>query len=500
MDEPHHRGSYWNLTAPQRSDFPALAENLKVDIAIVGGGMVGVTTARLLKDQGLTVALVEARQVGQQATGKSTAKLTSQHGLLYQTLNKKFDNYHALLYADAQEGGLAEIRRLVAEFSIDCDLETAEAYTYTCQREHVESIQTEVEIAKELGLPATLVYETDLPFAVEAAIRYENQAQFHPTRYVAGLAATIPGQGCHVFENSPVLAWEPTRVTTASGTIEARHVVMATHLPLGMTGGYYARAFPDAEPVIAAPIERIPKGMFVNVETPGRSIRTHLHKDGTVYAIVAGNHFKPGDTLAEQESFAELEGWLKEHFGARTITHRWVNEDYTAMDHVPFVGWSTSHGDDYLIATGFAGWGLTNGTAAAMMLRDLVTGSENRWLELFNAKRIRPVAGGKEFLKESAGVAAHLLKGHLSRKPNDINELAPGDGAIMKIDGRKMAVHRDDQGRLHQVSATCTHMGCVLGWNDVDRTWDCPCHGSRFAVDGSVIHGPAVKPLKHYTP
>lgn len=166
------------------------------------------------------------------------------------------------------------------------------------------------------------------------------------------------------------------------------------------------------------------------------------------------------------------------------------------MDSAPFVGWSSTLGEDFLIATGFAGWGLTNGTAAAMMIRDLVVGRDNPWLELFNAKRIKPLAGAGKLLKESAGVAANLLKGHLGRRADGLEDLAAGEADVRKIDGKKVAVFRDEQQQLHMVSAVCTHMGCLVGWNNTDRTWDCACHGSRFALDGSVIHGPAVKPLR----
>lgn len=487
--------SYWNETA-ELTNFPTLDSHRKVDITVIGGGIVGLTTARLLTDQGLKVALVEARRVGRQATGKSTAKVTSQHGLLYHTLKQKFSLNHAQLYADAQQAGLAQIRQLTARFALDCDLETADAYTYTCKEEHVATMEQELEIARQLGLPATLLRHIDLPFGIKAALHYTDQAQFHPTRYLSALAATLAADGCEIYENSVVIDWDATTVHTATGSIKAKHVVMATHLPLGVTGGYYTRAFPDAEPVVAAPVTRAPQGMFVNVETPSHSLRTHRHRDGSVYAIVAGTRFKPGDTEAERRNFADIEHWLRQHFGADAITHRWVNEDYSSMDSAPFVGWSSTLGEDFLIATGFAGWGLTNGTAAAMMIRDLVIGRDNPWLELFNAKRIKPLAGAGKLLKESAGVAANLLKGHLGRHADGLEDLAAGEADVRKIDGKKVAVFRDEQQQLHMVSAVCTHMGCLVGWNNTDRTWDCACHGSRFALDGSVIHGPAVKPLR----
>jgi glycine/D-amino acid oxidase-like deaminating enzyme/nitrite reductase/ring-hydroxylating ferredoxin subunit len=485
--------TYWNATA-EAPDFPSLAGDLSVDVAIIGGGIVGITTARLLKDRGVKVAVIEARRVGRQVTGKSTAKMSSQHGIRYQKLESKFGEDRARLYAEAQETGIRVIQELAATHRIDADIKPMPAYVYTNDESYVSQIEKEVEVAQRLGLPASLTRETGLPFDVLAAMRWDNQAQFHPTKYVAGLAATIPGDGCHVFEHSRAIDYEPTRVITDRGTVTARAVVMATHLPLGQVGMYYATNYPQAEPVIAAPIRRVPPGMYKNAETPGHSIRTH-RRDGQVYGIVAGTHFKPGHPDDEQEYFRDIERWLTEHFEAGPVEFRWVNEDYTPMDQAPFIGWSSSGGEGYLVATGFDAWGISNGTAAGMILADLATGAENRWLDIFDATRVKPIAGGGEFLKENAEVAAHLVSGYLSRKPKSYDELAPGDAAIMKIDGDNVAAFKDEQGVVHAVSAVCTHMGCIVGWNSTDRTWDCPCHGSRFELGGEVIHGPATQPL-----
>jgi glycine/D-amino acid oxidase-like deaminating enzyme/nitrite reductase/ring-hydroxylating ferredoxin subunit len=503
MTHIHQDPSYWNATATgttidtgTRTAFPVFGGGLQADVAVIGGGIVGITTARLLKDMGLTVAVIEARRVGRQVTGRSTAKLTSQHGVIYQTLEQKFGEAHARLYAQAQESAIRKIRSLASRHGIDCDIETKAAYAYTCDEGSVSTLEKEVAIAQRLGLPATLVKETDLPFDVLAAMRFDNQAQFHPTKYVEGLARTIPGEGSHVFEGSRVVNWEPTRVVTDQGTVTARHVVMATHLPLGQVGGYYARAYPQAEPVIAARIRRVPEGMYINVEQPSRSIRTHRHPNGEVYGIVAGTSFKPGHTDEERRAFEDIERWLTDRFEAGPIEHRWVNEDYKSMDSAPFIGWSSSVvGEGYLVATGFDAWGISNGTAAAMILADLAAGKENAGLEVFDAKRIKPVAGAGQFLKENAEVAAHLVSGYLSRKPKSLEELAPGEAGIMKLDGKNIAAYRDEQGQVHAVSAVCSHMGCIVGWNETDKTWDCPCHGSRFELDGEVIHGPATRPL-----
>ncbi|QAY77732.1 FAD-dependent oxidoreductase [Sphingosinicella sp. BN140058] len=487
--------SYWNATAaPTR--FPQLAGEVHVDVAIIGGGIVGITTARLLKDMGKTVAVVEARRVGREVTGKSTAKMTSQHAIIYQTLERKFGEDRARLYAEAQEAAIREMSRLAAAHGVSADIEEMPAFCYTRDEKHVAEIEKEVEVARRLGLPATLVRgDIGLPYEVLAAVRFDGQAQFHPTRYVAGLAETLPGNGSHVFENSRAVDWEPTRVVTDTGTVTAGVVVMATHLPLGQVGGYYAMAYPKAEPVIVAPIRHVPPGMYINAEQPSHSIRAHRAPDGTTYAIAAGQSFKPGHTDEERQNFADLEHWL-ENFDAGPAAYRWVNEDYTPMDSAPFIGWSSSAKDGYLVATGFDAWGISNGTAAAMILADLATGKDGHaWLDIFDATRVKPMAGGGEFVKENLSVAAHLVGGYLASKPKSFEALAPGQAAVMKIDGDNVAAFKDETGTVHAVSAVCTHMGCLVGWNETDRTWDCPCHGSRFELSGRVIHGPATRPL-----
>lgn len=496
MTEGGDKTSYWNATA-EPTDFPRLSGEVAVDVAIVGGGIVGITAARLLKDMGRTVAVIEARRVGREVTGKSTAKMTSQHSIIYQTLERKFGEDKARLYGEAQERAIREIERLASAHGIAADIEPMPAYTYTCDQGHVGEIEKEVEVAQRLGLPASLVRgDIGLPYPVLAAIRFDNQAQFHPTRYVAGLAATIPGGGSHVFEQSRAIDWAPDRVTTETGAVTASTVIMATHLPLGQVGGYYAMAYPKAEPVIVAPVGRVPAGMYINAEQPSHSIRTHRGGDGKVYAIAAGQSFKPGHTDEERRNFGDLERWLRDHFEAGPIAWRWVNEDYTPMDSAPFIGWSSAIRDGYLVATGFDAWGISNGTAAAMILADLASGRESHpWLDIFDATRVKPVAGGAEFVKENASVAAHLASGYLSSKPKDFDALAPGEAAILKVDGDNVAAFRDEEGKVHAVSAVCTHMGCLVGWNETDRTWDCPCHGSRFSLSGEVIHGPATRPL-----
>jgi glycine/D-amino acid oxidase-like deaminating enzyme/nitrite reductase/ring-hydroxylating ferredoxin subunit len=490
-----HHLSYWNATA-RACTFPRLSGDIEADVAIIGGGIVGVTTARMLKDRGLSVALVEARRIGEEVTGKSTAKITSQHNIALTGIERKFGEEGARLYADANETGVRTLIELAATHAIACSLERKPAFTYTNDEKEVSRLEQEVETARRFGLPASLTRDTGLPFDVLGAMRWDDQAQFHPVDYVKGLAATVPGDGCQVFERSRVVDWDTQRITTDRGSVRARHVVMATHLPLGKTGLFFAQNYPHMHPVMMgrADPERVPDGMYISAESPRHSVRGHRDDRGGSWLIFAGPAFKHGHVDEERASFADLERFAADHFGVAP-DYRWTNEDYTPMDHAPFIGRSATFGESYLVATGFNAWGISNGTAAAILIADLIEGRDNPWLALFDATRIKPIAGAAEFASGNAATATHMVGGYLARKLHGFYELAPGEAAILKVDGKNVAGFRDELGALHAVSAVCTHMGCLVGWNETDRTWDCPCHGSRFDLSGEVIHGPAVQPL-----
>jgi len=500
MPDQERNRSYWFDTAP-RAAFPRIEGRIEVDVAIVGGGIVGIMTARQLKDEGLTVAVVEARQVGGEVTGKSTAKITSQHNVTLTKIARKFGEEGARLYGEANQAGLQRIRALAAAHGLDCALETKPAFSFTRDEAHVGEIEEECALAARLGLPASLTRDTGLPFEVLAAMRWDDQAQFHPVRFVAGLAATLEGGGSHVFEGSRVTDWDPRRIATAEGEVVAKHLVMATHMPLGQIGFFYAEAYPHIHPVIMGRADpaRVPNGMYISVETPRHSVREHRDEHGQDWLIFAGPAFKAGHVDEERANFADLERFAMDHFGV-SPDHRWTNEDYTPMDGAPFIGWSSSLPNPYLVATGFNAWGITNGAAAAILITDLIAGRSNPWLRVFDATRVKPIAGGAQFAKGTAEVASHLVGGYMASKPKEFAALAPGDAAILKVDGDNIAAFKDEAGRIHAVSAACTHMGCLVGWNETDRTWDCPCHGSRFTLSGEVLHGPAVQPLKPWEP
>ena len=484
---------YWIRNA-RAQHFEPMREDVEVDVAIIGGGIVGTIAARLLKDSGQTVAIVEAGRVGQGVTGRSTAKVTAQHSLFLQRIAKDHGEEAARTYADANRAGVALIADLVARLGLRCDWEPADSFVYALTEDGARSLELERDAASRAGLPMELTMEAGLPFAITAALRLPGQFQFQPADFVAALAATIPGDGSHVFEDSRAIDWSETSVTAVQGTVRAPRVIMATHLPLGQVGQFHAHNHPHMHAIMAVPVEpaRAPAGLYISADQPKRSLRRHRAANGDMVLILTGPTFKHGDAAAEEDGFRQLDDFAREHFGCDGGGWRWSNEDYAPRDGLPYVGWAGATGRSLLVATGFDAWGLSNGAAAAILLADLCEGRDNGWSERFDASR-HTLSGLGKLVSEGVKVTADLVGGHLHPRHEGLSGAAEGD--IVDIGGRTAGVFRDVGGKLRAVSAVCSHMGCLLGWNPVDRTWDCSCHGSRFEADGRVAHGPAVEPL-----
>lgn len=465
-----------------------------VDVAIIGGGIVGAIVARLLKDSGRTVALIDAGRAGYGVTGRSTAKVTAQHSTFLQRIEHDHGPEAARTYADANRAGVELISELTRRHRLECDLQPGDSCVYAQTEDGARQLQDELAAAERAGLPMQLVNDVDLPFPVRAALCLPDQLQFQPVDFVAQLAATIAGDGSFLFEHSLVTDWSDTEAQTADGRVRARHVIMATHLPLAAVGLYYSHTSPHMHAVMAVPVDaaRAPAGMYISVDEKHRSLRRHRAPDGKTMLILTGPRFTHGDAEAERAAFRELEDFAREFFGWTGGGYRWSNEDYTPADGLPYVGWSGSEGKSVLVATGFDAWGLSNGAAAAMILADLCEEGENSWAACFDASR-HTLKGISKMAADAVQAVRGLVGDHVN-KPPEPSSLE--DGAIVYANGRASGVYHDEDGSPHLVSAVCTHMGCMLGWNPVDRTWDCPCHGSRFAHDGKVLHGPATHPLE----
>lgn len=498
----HEHTSLWVATAPP-TQFPVLQGEVTVDVAVLGGGIVGVTAALLLRRAGKRVALVEANHIAQGVTGYTTAKVTSGHNLIYANLSNTFGEEAARIYAESNQAGLERIARFVADESIDCDFERKANYCYGEALEELQSIEDEVVAAQRLGLPVTFVSQTGLPFPVVGAIRYEHQAQFHPRKYLLHLAALIPGDGNHVFEQTRALDVEegsPCRVITDKGVILAEDVVVATHFPILDRGLFFARAYQQREYAICVHGDsaKDPGGMYISAGSPTRSVRT-APSDNGLRLIIGGEKHRPGEDPQNEERYRALEAWTRSRFDLDTVEYRWSTQDVYSMDRLPYIGKLRPGSKHLYVATGFNAWGMTNGTVAAMIIADGILAVPNPWAELYDPNRLNLRASTPTIIKEGLNVAKHFVGDRLTKGVESPDAIPLGEGEIAVVGGERLAVYKDEQGNLHAVSAVCTHLGCIVGWNSTEKSWDCPCHGSRFGVDGAVLHGPAVVGLERKT-
>ena len=495
MALPEQVRSLWLDTAPAPPR-PKLERNRRVDAAVLGAGIVGLTTALMLRREGLDVAVLEARSIGRGTTSYSTAKVSSLHGLIYQRLISSFGEDGARAYAEANEAGLARVAGLVEELGIDCDFRRRPNLTYTESPEERRRIEDEVVAATKAGLQAEYVEDCDLPFEIAAAIRVGDQAEFHPQRYLLGLASALEAEGGAIFEGTRALAvdgGEPCRVRTARGAeVTADHVVVATHMPFLDRGLYFARVHPERSYALAVRARQRLAAMYLSTEQPSHSIRA-APVDGGELVLIGGESHKAGQSDAA-ERYRSLEDYARRRFEVESVEYRWATQDNMPVDGMPFVGRLWPFSDRLWTATGFHKWGLAAGTAAAGMLTDAISGRPNPWPSAFDSTRIGPPGALKDLLKENANAGLRFAADRV-RQRGSARDLQAGEGRVVGRGLAQRAVYRDERGRLQSLSARCTHLGCIVNWNSAERVWDCPCHGSRFAADGSVIEGPATSRL-----
>jgi glycine/D-amino acid oxidase-like deaminating enzyme/nitrite reductase/ring-hydroxylating ferredoxin subunit len=490
------------MESTRDAGLPRLEADREVEIAVLGGGITGVLCALLLADEGVEVALVEANVLGGGVTGHTTAKLSSLHRLMYADLVSSAGEAKARAHGSANQAGIATIERLAGELDIDCDLRRRDHLTYALDDEQRERVQAEAEAAQALGLPAAFQESAGLPFPTTGAVRFGEQAEFHPRKFVLGVARALRERGVELFEHTPALSVSdggPCRVRTPRGTLSARKVVVATHHPFLDRGLYFARMHPERSYSIAVSLNSAaPEGMYIGAGEPTRSLRSHPVDDGELL-IVGGEGHKVGHGGDTREHYAALEAFAREHFDVAGVPFRWSSQDNMPADGLPFIGrlWPLSR--HLYVATGFRKWGLAQAAPAAELLRDLIAGRDNPLREVYDPQRIE-VSGAPSLAKENADVALRFFGDRIVNRAPASSPPGPGEGKIVSRSGRQVALARDDDGALHAVSARCTHLGCILAWNAAERSWDCPCHGSRFGVDGDVLQGPAVKPLRREAP
>lgn len=496
--------SIWMMTS-EEVEQPELPDDLYSDVCVVGAGIAGMTTAYLLAHEGKSVIVVDKGPIGGGETARTTAHLSNAIDARYAEIERLHGEHGALLAAESHTAAITGIEAIVAKERIDCGFERLDGYLFAPPGESSELLERELESAQRAGLTQVeLMKQAPLTsFDTGPCLRFPQQAQFHPLKYISALARAIKHEGGRIYTGTHVDAIEggsPARVKTTTGRIvTAEAIVVATNTPVNDLVAIHTKQAPYRSYVIGARVPRglIPKGLYWDTLDPYHYVRLQTVDVAGGYdlLIVGGEDHKTGQADDADDRYDRLETWTQERFPmAEKIDLRWSGQVLESIDGLAFIGRNPMDEPNVFIATGDSGMGMTHGTIAGILLSDLILGRKNAWATLYDPARVtfRAAAG---FAQETLNVAAQYVDWVTGGDISSAEDIAPGTGAVLRRGLTKVAVYRDERGTLHERSAVCPHLGCLVGWNAAERTWDCPCHGSRFDSEGQVINGPAISSL-----
>lgn len=476
--------SIWSgeVKFPEREQ---LKRDLKADVLIIGAGMVGILTAMQLRETGLKVIILEGDKTAGGQTRNTTAKITSQHGLIYDKLIKEFGTEKAYLYARANEDAIEDYRNIIEENNLNCHFERYPAYLYSTKSE--EEIQKELKAALTCSIDADFTTKTTLPFEVKGAVRFKNQAQFNPLEFLKEISAPM-----EIYEHTLVKGIEGNIAVTDFGKVEGSAIVVTTHYPfINMPGYYFARTHQERSYVLALSGAEAMDGMYRDANKEGLSFRNYND-----LLIFSGEGHRTGENK-EGNKYETLRKLGKEYYKDAKEEAFWSAQDCITLDGLPYIGLYSESTPNLYVATGFNKWGMTNSMVASKILRDMIMGTKNPYEEVFTPQRFKINASMVNLLKETKQVATGIFLKKLKPATDTMDAIPRNHGSIVSVDGDKIGVYKDQDDKLHMVSVTCTHLGCQLEWNQDELTWDCPCHGSRYDYNGILLDNPAMEDLEH---
>ena len=488
--------SLWQETAEFQAPSAEPDTEKIYDVVIAGGGITGLTTALLMQEHGLRCLVAEAQTIGFGTTGGTTAHLNTILDTPYYQVINDFDANTARLLARGARVAIDFIEAYSMKYKIACELKYKTGYLFSKTEDEAKELLKIKEGNEEAGIITDWATAIPVPIPYKTAIAIGRQAQFHPTRYIAGLAKAFVAAGGVVLENCTVTGasevdGKEVAVQTSSGEIRAHRLVYATHLPPGINS-FSFRCAPYRSYAIAATLsdEAYPDGLAYDMKDPYHYYRSHT-TDGQTYLIAGGNDHKTGHNDNTEYAFTELEAYVRRHFAVESVAYRWSSQYYIPADGLPYIGRMPGHDNTY-IATGFNGNGMVLGTLSAIIISSLIEGKTTVYADIFSPSRVKPVAGFANFVKENADVVSQFIGKRFSYEHiSSLADVAPGQAVVASWEGQKIALYRDENGKLFAVDPVCRHAGCIVSWNNTERTWDCPCHGARYAPDGTLVTGPA---------
>jgi glycine/D-amino acid oxidase-like deaminating enzyme/nitrite reductase/ring-hydroxylating ferredoxin subunit len=491
--------SIWTATS-RATTYPKLDKNVEVDVAVLGGGIAGLITAYFLKQAGQKVAVIEARRIASGTTGNTTAHITIAHSIIYDELINNFGYDFALDYARANQEGINLIDKIIQKEGIECDFKNTDEYIFTDYGDSNEDkTKREFEATKKLRLGTEWLQHSPLPYPSGGTIKYKNQARFHPRKFLVELAGKIDGEGSIVFEETRALdikEGDLLEIETDQGNLKAKKAVVATLYPFLDRGGYFTRLDTYTSYVLACQIEgEFPDAMFDSTEESSHYLRIQPEANSFL-VLVGGEGHKTGEISKTDLQYQKLEEYARKNLKIKSIEYKWSTHDTYPVDNVPYIGKFMTTTDNIYVITGLKGYGIAHSSVGGKIIRDLIVEDKSEYEEIFNPNRINPRASLKSQIGLGAKSAKELAKSKLGKTPQlNIDDLKRGEGRVFENNGDKLAVYKDDKGKVYTVSAKCQHMGCQVNFNQAEETWDCPCHGSRYTIEGKMISGPTTKDL-----
>ena len=505
--------SYWIQSTKNLKLNEKITNNYETDVCIIGAGLAGLSTGYYLAKEGINVIILDKDNIGQKVSGNTTAKITLQHNLIYDYLIKSFGTDFAMKYFKSNKEAISNIKKIIDDENIECDFEYKDNYVYTINQDDITKIHNEIKainslnnilISNEKDIFADFVTSCNLPFKICGAIKVKDQAQFHPLKYMFGLSKAIKNKGGIIFTNSLVTDVKQKDGVYTTYTdkhfIKSKYIVIASHFPFkDFPGFYFSKMYQSTSYVLGIDTKSdLFDGMYISSDKPTFSYRTAKYKDKKILIMAGGDHKTGYAPDNNQTGYNILEQEAKKYYPNCEILYRWNTRDCITIDKVPYIGDFSNLMPNMFVATGFNKWGITSSNVAANIIRDKILGIKNEYSKIYEATRFSPIKNAHEMKNITSQVLKSFVTNRIKIPEENLSAIKNDNGGIIKVNGASIGIYKDINGKVFAVNPTCTHLGCLLTWNNLDKTWDCPCHGSRFDYTGKNLYDPAFKDLERY--